>query len=294
LHMAFEACNDSAYKRGLRVTGSELVGLVPLKSMLDAGKYFLRKQKRSTGVSEKELIKIAVKSMGLDDLKPFDPKANIIEYMLDSEDSPLIKKDLEEFANETASESPAPGGGSISAYVGALGASLGIMVANLSSHKRGWDDQWEFFSDWAEKGQAIKDKLLYLVDEDTRAFNKILDAFRLPKSSEAEKTDRKEAIQDATKYAIEIPFEVMKTTFSAYGLMQEMIEKGNPNSISDGAVGALCLRTALRGAWLNVNINASGLKDEKFLDPIMNEGKEMIEKAEVLENALMEMVTRKL
>jgi glutamate formiminotransferase len=294
LHMAFEACNDSAYKRGLRVTGSELVGLVPLKSMLDAGKYFLKKQKRSTGVSEQELIKIAAKSMGLDDLKPFDPKTNIIEYMLDMEDTPLVKMDLSSFANETASESPAPGGGSISAYVGALGASLGIMVANLSSHKRGWDDQWEYFSDCAEKGQAIKDRLMHLVDEDTAAFNRILNAFRLPKANEGEKTTRKKAIDDATKYAIEIPFEVMKTAFSAYGLIEEMIEKGNPNSISDAAVGALCLRTAMRGAWLNVNINASGLKDDRFLVPIMDEGSKMIKKAEIIEIELLGKVTKKL
>lgn len=274
LHKAFDECNKSAYERGLRVTGSELVGLVPLHSMLEAGKYFLRKQNRSVGIAESEIIKIAVKSMGLDELAPFDPKKNIIEYMIAEDASaPLVKMTLTDFANETASESMAPGGGSISAYVGTLGISLATMVANLSSHKPGWDDRWEEFSNWAEKGQKLKDKLLFLVDEDTKAFNKIIDAFRLPKGSEEETQIRNQAVQEATKFAIEVPFEVMKTSFDCYETIEEMIKIGNPNSITDAGVGALCIRTAVFGAYMNVKVNMADLKDEVWK-------KEMLTKSE--------------
>lgn len=295
LHIAFDECVKSAHNRGMRVTGSELVGLVPLESMLDAGKYFLRKQQRSTGVSEAELIKIAVKSMSLDELKPFDPKENIIEYKLSASNAtPLVNMDLISFANETASESPAPGGGSISAYVGSLGASLGTMVANLSSHKRGWDDRWEEFSTWADKGQAIKDRLLYLVDEDTNAFNRIMEAFRLSKGTDKEKSERTNAIQAATKYAIEIPFSVMKAAYGSFELLKAMTEMGNPNSVTDAGVGALCARTAIRGAWMNVKINASGIKDAEFLDSIFKEGKKLIRSAESLEKEIIAIVESKM
>ncbi len=265
LHKAFDECVNSAHYRGMRVTGSELVGLVPLKSLLDAGKYFLQKQERSVGVSEDELIKIAVKSMGLDELAAFDPKKNIIEYMIkDDNSAPLVKMSLTSFANETASESMAPGGGSISAYVGALGVSLATMVANLSAHKRGWDHKWEQFSEIAAKGQELKDRLLFLVDEDTKAFNKIIDAFRLPKGSETEKELRKKAIKEATIFAIEIPYEVMKTSYDCYEVIEKMIEIGNPNSITDAGVGALCIRTAVLGAFMNVKVNMADIKDEKW------------------------------
>lgn len=276
VHVAFDEVCKKADARGLRVTGSELVGLVPLDAMLDAGKYFLRKQERSLGVSESELIKIAVKSMGLDELKPFNPKEKIIEYMLEDEnEKKLVDMTVQGFADETASESPAPGGGSVSAYVGALGVSLGTMVANLSSHKRGWDEHWEEFSVWAEKGQAIKDELLFLVDEDTRAFNRIMEAFGMPKKSEEDKKLRHQAIQEATKYAIEIPFRVMKKAYESMEVMQMMVENGNPNSISDAGVGALCARTAVRGAFMNVKINAEGLDDKAFFERIFEEAREI-------------------
>ncbi len=273
VHVAFEEACKKAEARGIRVTGSELVGLIPLKAMLDAGKHFLRKQKRSLGISESELIKIAVKSLGLDDLKPFNPKEKIIEYMIeDDKGKKLTDMSLSAFADETASESPAPGGGSISAYVGALGVSLGTMVANLSSHKRGWDDRWEEFSNWAEKGQALKDELLFLVDEDTRAFNKIMDAFGMPKGSEEEKKARLNAIEEASKYAMEIPFRVMKKSFESMEIMKAMAETGNPNSVSDAGVGALCARAAVRGAYMNVRINASGVNDKDFVNKLLEEG----------------------
>ena len=246
LHIAFEECVKSATNRGMRVTGSELVGLIPLQSMLDAAKYFLKKQQRSIGISEKELIKIAVKSLGLDDLAPFKPEERIIEYLLNTDSSAkLVKMNLIDFVEETASESPAPGGGSISAYVGTLGISLGTMVANLSSHKKGWDARWEEFSEWAEKGQKIKNELLKLVDEDTNAFNKIMTAFGLPKSTADEKKERDKAIQTATKYATEIPFQVMKLSYDSMEIIKAMVEKGNPNSITDAGVGALCARSAV-------------------------------------------------
>lgn len=267
VHIAFDEVVKSATSRGVRVTGSELVGLIPLEAMLEAGRYFLTKQKQSLGVSEEELIHIAVKSLGLDELAPFDPQKKIIEYQLrNNENEKLVRMNLREFANETAADSPAPGGGSIAAYAGAMGAALGTMVANLSAGKRGWEDKAAHFSEWAVKGQQLKDQLLFLVDEDTRAFNKIMSAFGLPKSTDEEKTQRSAAIQEATKYAVQIPFQVMQTAFEALPLCEAMVKKGNPNSISDGAVGALCLRTAIEGAYLNVRINAKDLKDRVFAE----------------------------
>lgn len=295
VHVAFDECVHSAHNRGMRVTGSELVGLIPLKSLTDAGKYFLRKQKRSTGVSIQELIKIAVKSLGLDDLAPFKPEERIIEFLLrDDKSSQLINMDLREFADETASESPAPGGGSISAYVGSLGVSLATMVANLSSHKPGWDDRWEEFSKWAEKGQLLKDQLLLLVDEDTRAFNKIMAAFGLPKSSDEEKKARTNAIQEATKYATEVPFKVMQLSYESMAVIEAMAKIGNPNSISDAGVGALCARSAVMGAFLNVKINAKGLTDKKFARSIVQKGKNIEEKTKKMENSILGFVNRKI
>ncbi|MCK9618227.1 MAG: glutamate formimidoyltransferase [Lentimicrobiaceae bacterium] len=295
VHIAFEECCQKALERGLRVTGSELVGLIPLKAMIEAGKYFLHKQQRSVGISEAEIIKIAVKSLGLDDLKPFNPKEKIIEYVLaDSEQKKLMDMTCNAFADETASESPAPGGGSIAAYMGALGVSLGTMVANLSSHKPGWDDRWEEFSIWAEKGQKLKEQLLWLVDEDTHAFNKIMDAFGLPKGSDAEKAIRTQAIQNATKYAIEIPFKVMKTSFDTMEIIKAMALTGNPNSVSDAGVGALCARSAVMGAHLNVKINASGLKDADFLFTILNEAQQLEENAKQLEKEILGIVNQKI
>lgn len=293
VHEAFEEVCAKAQERGIRVTGSELVGLVPLQSMLDAGKYFLRKQQRSTGISDEEIIKIAIKSLGLDELGPFDPKKRIIEYMMEEgQEQQLIDMNLKAFMNETASESPAPGGGSISAYVGSLGAALATMVANLSSHKRGWDERWDEFSDWAEKGKACHDKLLRLVDEDTRAFNRIMDAFALPKETDAEKKARTEAIQSATKNAIEVPFEVMKSAFASMTVIKAMAEIGNPNSVSDAGVGALCARTAVYGAFLNVKINASGLKDNGFVERVMVEAKDLLARTIQLEKEILEQVEK--
>lgn len=295
LHIAFDTAVERAHARGMRVTGSELVGLVPLKSMLDAGKYFLQKQKRSVGVGDQELIKIAIKSMGLDELAPFDPKKKIIEYVMQDQTSKrLIDMNLVAFANETASESPAPGGGSISAYVAALGASLGTMVANLSSHKKGWDDQWETFSVWAEKGQQLKDEFLRLVDEDTNAFNKIMNAFSLPKNTDEEKATRSQAIQDATKYATEIPLLTMKKGMECFPLVKEMVNIGNPNSVTDAAVGALCIRTAIYGAYLNVKINASGLKDKTASAQFIQEASDMLEKAKAEETEILKMTEEKM
>ncbi|HZK08936.1 MAG TPA: glutamate formimidoyltransferase [Bacteroidales bacterium] len=295
VHVAFEEASRKATERGIRVTGSELVGLVPLKALLDAGKYFLHKQQRSAGVSESELIKIAVKSLGLDDLKPFNPKEKIIEYMIAEERSKkLVDLNLAEFADETASESPAPGGGSIAAYAGVLGVSLGTMVANLSAHKRGWDERWEEFSNWAEKGQAFKDELLHLVDEDTRAFNKIMDAFGMPKNSEQEKADRKQAIEDASKYAMQIPFRVMEKSYASMQVMKAMAISGNPSSVSDAGVGALCARVAVRGAYMNVRINASGVNDKVFVEKLLSEGREIEKAAEALEREIVALVDEKI
>ena len=295
VHIAFDEVCKKATDRGIRVTGSELVGLIPLKSLLDAGKYFLQKQKRSIGVSESELIKIAVKSLGLDELAPFKPEERVIEYLLKSkEDSKLVNMNLVAFADETASESPAPGGGSISAYVGSLGISLATMVANLSSHKKGWDDRWEEFSNWAEKGQYIKDELLKLVDADTTAFNKIMIAFALPKSTDEEKKLRTEAIQQATKFAIEIPFKVMQLCFESLTIIKAMAEVGNPNSVSDAGVGALCARSAVMGAFMNVRINASGYTDKNFVNDIISKGKEIEQKTILLENEVLKIVNEKI
>jgi glutamate formiminotransferase/formiminotetrahydrofolate cyclodeaminase len=273
VHIAFDEVCRKADARGVRVSGSELVGLIPLKAMTDAGKYFLAKQQRSLGVDDAELIKIAIKSMGLDELKPFNPQDRIIEYVLAKEqkETKLIDLSAKNFANLTASEAPAPGGGSVAAYLGALGASLATMVANLSSHKRGWDDRWEEFSTWAEKGQKFKDELLFLVDEDTLAFNRIMDAFGLAKKTEAEKTARHHAIQEASKYAIQVPLRVMKVSLDSMGLIEAMAKEGNPNSVSDAGVGALCARSAVMGAFLNVKINASGVDDKAFASQMLNE-----------------------
>ncbi|MDO9001434.1 MAG: glutamate formimidoyltransferase [Bacteroidota bacterium] len=295
VHIAFDEVCKRATERGIRVTGSELVGLIPLKSLLDAGIYFLKKQQRSVGVSESELIKIAVKSMGLDELAPFNPEERIIEYLLkDKADSKLINMNLAAFADETASESPAPGGGSIAAYVGSLGISLATMVANLSSHKKGWDDKWEEFSLWAEKGQKIKNELLRLVDADTAAFNKIMTAFSLPKSNDEEKKIRTDAIQDATKFAIEVPFKVMQLSYDSLEIIKAMAEIGNPNSVSDAGVGALCARSAVMGAFMNVRINASGYNDKTFVNDILAKGKDIEQKTIATETAILKIVDEKI
>jgi glutamate formiminotransferase/formiminotetrahydrofolate cyclodeaminase len=279
VHKAFDEVCKSAESRGLRVTGSELVGLIPLEAMLEAGRYFLQKQKRSLGVSEAELIDIAIKSLGLNELTPFDPQQKIIEYKLSqASKAKLIGMNLVAFANETASESPAPGGGSISAYVGSLGVALGTMVANLSAGKRGWEEQYAFFSEWAVKGQVIKDRLLAAVDEDTAAFNKIMEAFSLPKNTAEEKLARTEAIENATKYACEVPFSVMQTAYESLEMLGLMVEKGNQNSITDAGVGVLCVKTAVRGAYFNVMINAKGLKDQAFAQEIIQNAKELVAK----------------
>jgi glutamate formiminotransferase/formiminotetrahydrofolate cyclodeaminase len=295
VHKVFDECVKSAHNRGMRVTGSELIGLIPLQSMLDAGKYFLEKQQRSRGVSDDELIKLAVKSMGLDELVPFEPSKRIIEYMLeDSSSSPLINLNLKQFANETASESPAPGGGSIAAYVGALGISLATMVANLSSHKKGWDERWKEFSDYAEKGQQLKDQLIKLVDEDTRAFNRMMDAFGLPKSNETEKTERQSAIQSATKNAIEVPLKVMQLSYQSMDLIKSMAEIGNPNSVSDAGVGALCSRAAVYGAYLNVKINAASYTDKIYVENVLLQANDLLTKANKLEADILNTVEQKI
>ena len=295
VHLAFEETSRKALERGLRVTGSELVGLIPLKAMIDAGKYFLAKQQRSLGISEKELVKIAVKSLGLDDLKPFNPKEKIIEYLLeDPADKQLIGMTVEDFTDETASESPAPGGGSVSAAVGALGVALGTMVANLSSHKAGWDDRWDEFSLWAEKGQKLKEELLFLVDEDTRAFNRIMDAFGLPRSSDDEKKERKKAIEEASKYAIRIPYRVMERSLESMEVMKAMAETGLEASVSDVGVGALCARTAVMGAYLNVKINAAGLDDKDFAAEMVSKGAVLEEQAIRKESEILAIVNRKI
>jgi glutamate formiminotransferase/formiminotetrahydrofolate cyclodeaminase len=295
VHEAFEACRKSAQKRGLRVTGSEIVGLVPLKVMLDAGRYFLQKQKWSTGVSEEELIHIAVKSMGMDELGEFDPAKKIIEYRLrDANSNPLVNMNLRAFANETAKDSPAPGGGSISAYVGALGASLGTMVANLSAGKRGWDAKIAEFSGWAEKGQKLKDALLALVDEDTAAFNKIIAAFRLPKGTDEEKAARSEAIQAATRYAIETPLRTMELAIAVFDLAEAMVKEGNPNSVTDAGVGALCARAAVHGAWMNVKINVADLKDKKLAEEFLAKAEAIAKAADARERQIVKMVEERM
>ena len=273
VHVCFDEVCAKAAARGVRVTGCEIVGLVPKKVLIDAGKYYLAKQQRSLGISEDEIIKIAIKSMGLDDLKPFNPKEKVIEYLIeDDSKKKLVDMTCTGFANETASESPAPGGGSISAYMGALGASLATMVANLSSHKPGWDDRWEEFSQVAEKGQKLKDELLDLVDEDTNAFNKIMEALQMPKKTDEEKAARMEALELASQYATQVPFKTMNVAFKAFEVVEAMVKNGNPASVSDAGVGALCCRSAVMGAYLNVKINAAGLKDRAFADNIVAEG----------------------
>ncbi len=295
VHVAFDEVCRRAEARGVRVTGSELVGLIPLGAMLDAGKYFLKKQKRSIGVCDKELIKIAVKSLGLDDLYPFKPEEKIIEYAIaDDSRKRLVDLTLEGFVHETASESPAPGGGSISAAMGAMGAALATMVANLSSHKRGWDERWEEFSEWAEKGKACHDELLRLIDDDTDAFNRIMAAFGLPGGSEAEKVEKNKAVQEATKEAIEIPFRVMETSYACMDVVQAMAEIGNPNSVSDAGVGALAARSAVMGAYLNVKINAPGVEDKAWVNDLLARGQQLQEKAIAKEREILAIVDGKM
>ena len=295
LHVCFDEVCKKAEARGVRVTGVEVVGLVPKKTLIDAGKYYLAKQQRSLGVSEEELIKIALKSMGLDDLKPFNPQEKVIEYLIeDHSTKKLVDMTCKEFADETASESPAPGGGSIAAYCGALAASLGTMVANLSSHKPGWDDRWEEFSVTAEKGQALKDELIHLVDEDTNAFNKIMNAFGLPKKTDEDKVARKQAIQDATKYAIEVPYRTLQKSRETFEICKLMIETGNPNSITDGAVGILCAKAACVGAFMNMKINCASLEDKEFVDDILKKGQQIVNEACEIEKEYTEMVLSKI
>lgn len=292
LHVAFDEVCEKAAARGIRVTGAEIVGLVPKKTLIDAGCYYLQKQRRSLGIDEREIIKIAVKSMGLDDLKPFNPDEKVIEYLLekDNNSSKLMDMTCAAFANETASESPAPGGGSISAYMGALGAALGTMVANLSSHKPGWDDRWEEFSKHAVVGQKNKDELLWLVDEDTQSFNKIMNAFGLPKGTDEEKAIRRQAIEEATKYATEIPFKTVQRSFDVFALCEAMVETGNPNSVTDAGVGALCAKAAVTGAYFNVRINAATLQDKEFAADIVKKAYEYVEKAAALEAKIVKRV----
>jgi glutamate formiminotransferase/formiminotetrahydrofolate cyclodeaminase len=295
VHIAFDEVCRKADKRGIRVTGSELIGLIPLKSMLDAGRYFLKKQQRSLGVPDEELIKIAIISMGLDEIHKFIPNQKIIEHvMAEKKQTRLIDMNLKAFMDETASELPAPGGGSVSAYMGALGIALGTMVANLSSHKRGWDDRWEEFSDLAEKGKELQNKLLQLVDEDTNAYNKLLDAFSLSKKTDEEKKIRGKAISEATKNATLIPFSVMETAFKGFELIREIVEKGNPNSVTDAGVGALALRSCIKGAFLNVKINASALDDKMFVADILNKGASIEANTDRVEEEILNKVSEKI
>lgn len=297
LHVAFDEVCRCAQNRGVRVTGTEIVGLVPERTLLEAGRYFLEKQQRSTGIPKEDIIKIAIKSLGLSDLKPFNPREKVIEYLLEDEngdDKALIKKTVKGFAEETSRESPAPGGGSVAAYMGALGAALGTMVANLSSHKPGWDDRWEEFSRWADKGQALSDELLVLVDEDTRAFNKIMEAFGLPKKTDEDKRLRSEAIQAATLFATQVPLQTMQAAFGAFELCQAMAEQGNPNSVSDAGVGALAARAAVLGAGLNVKINAASLKDRETADKMIAEAEQLIAEAQKKEAEIIGIVERKI
>jgi glutamate formiminotransferase / formiminotetrahydrofolate cyclodeaminase len=295
VHMAFDEVVRAAQERGVRVTGSELVGLIPLRCMLEAGRHYLSKMGRSEGVSDEELIQTAIRSMGLNELGPFDPKKKIIEYLIaPAGHDRLVNMDLKAFANETASESPAPGGGSISAYAGVMGVSLAAMVANLSAAKRGWEEQTSYFSDVAVRAQKLKDALLYKVDEDTRAFDAIMNAFALPKNTDAEKKARTQAIQEATKIAIEVPLQTMQLAFAGFEIMEAMIEKGNPNSITDAAVGALCVRTAVYGAWLNVKVNLSGFKDQTFVEATLQEADAILAAAQAKEAALLALVKQRL
>ncbi|PJB13844.1 MAG: glutamate formimidoyltransferase [Flavobacteriales bacterium CG_4_9_14_3_um_filter_32_8] len=294
MHVAFDESDKMATERGLRVTGSELIGLIPLKAMLAAADYYLIKQQRSLGCSEKEKIKIAIKSLGLDDLKPFHPKEKIIEYLLEADTKKLVDLSLKDFADETAGESMAPGGGSIAAYVGTLGVSLGTMVANLSSHKAGWDNRWKEFSDWAVKGQAYKATLIQLVDEDTNAFNKIIDSFRMPKNTDKEKIARATSIEEATKYATQIPFKVMETAYNSMEVAQAMLKIGLPSSLSDAAVGILCAKTAVTGAYFNVKINAKTIKDRSFAEEIIKRGEEIYQKTIKIEQETIALINSKM
>ena len=295
LHVAFDEVCRAAQARGIRVTGTEIVGLVPKRTLIEAGRYFLEKQQRSTGIAEEEIMKIAVKSMGLDDLKPFNPREKVIEYLIEDEKEAaarekLVRMSCKDFAYETASESPAPGGGSISAYMGALGAALGTMVANLSSHKPGWDARWKEFSDWADKGQAVLGRLIALVDEDTAAFNRIMAALGMPKGSEEEKQARAEALEAATLYATEVPLKTMKAAAEVFPIVRAMAEEGNPNSVSDAGVGALAARSAVLGAQLNVRINAAGLADREAAERLCSEAAEIAAMAVAEEAAILEIV----
>ena len=298
LHIAFDEVCRAADARGVRVTGTEIVGLIPKKARVDAGRYFLHKQHRSTGLPERELVRIAIESMGLSNLKEFKPEEKVVEYILEAEEQKNTKKLVEMtcagFAEETASESPAPGGGSISAYMGALAAALGTMVANLSSHKAGWDDRWEFFSDWAERGMAVMNELLALVDEDTAAFNKIMDVFGMPKGTAEEKAARAEAMEVATLYATQVPLRTMKAAYNAFAIVRAMAEEGNPNSVSDAGVGALAARSAVMGACLNVKINAAGLKDRDTAAALVNEANEIQAQAQQAEKEILEIVESKI
>ena len=297
LHVAFDEVCRCAQNRGVRVTGTEIVGLVPERTLLEAGRYFLEKQQRSTGIPKEDIINIAIKSLGLSDLKPFNPREKVIEYLLEDEngdDKALVKMTVKGFAEETPRESPAPGGGSVAAYMGALGAALGTMVANLSSHKPGWDDRWEEFSRWADKGQALSSELLVLVDEDTRAFNKIMEAFGLPKKTDEDKRLRSEAIQAATLFATQVPLQTMQAAFGAFELCQAMAEFGNPNSVSDAGVGALAARAAVLGAGLNVKINAASLKDREAADKMIAEAEQLIAEAQKKEAEIIGIVERKI
>ncbi len=298
LHVAFDEVCRAADARGVRVTGAEIVGLVPKSALVDAGRHFLRKQNRSTGLPERELVRIAIESMGLGNLKPFNPDEKVVEYILEAEEQKGVKKLVDMtctgFAEETASESPAPGGGSISAYMGALAAALGTMVANLSSHKAGWDDRWEYFSNWADNGMAVMNELLYLVDEDTAAFNKIMDVFGMPKSTEEEKAARAEAMEVATLYATQVPLRTMKAAYKAFDVVRAMAEEGNPNSVSDAGVGALAARSAVMGACLNVKINAAGLKDRAVAEALVKEAEEIQAAAQRAEAEILAVVESKI
>ena len=298
LHVAFDEVCRAADARGVRVTGAEIVGLVPKSALVDAGRHFLRKQNRSTGLPERELVRIAIESMGLGNLKPFNPEEKVVEYILEAEEQKGVKKLVDMtctgFAEETASESPAPGGGSISAYMGALAAALGTMVANLSSHKAGWDDRWEYFSNWADNGMAVMNELLYLVDEDTAAFNKIMDVFGMPKSTDEEKAARAEAMEVATLYATQVPLRTMKAAYKAFEVVRAMAEEGNPNSVSDAGVGALAARSAVMGACLNVKINAAGLKDRAVADALVKEAEEIQVAAQKAEAEILAVVESKI
>ena len=298
LHVAFDEVCRAADARGVRVTGAEIVGLVPKSALVDAGRHFLRKQNRSTGLPERELVRIAIESMGLGNLKPFNPDEKVVEYILEADQNKGVKKLVDMtcagFAEETASESPAPGGGSISAYMGALAAALGTMVANLSSHKAGWDDRWEFFSNWADNGMAVMNELLYLVDEDTAAFNKIMDVFGMPKGTDEEKAARAAAMEAATLYATQVPLRTMKAAYKAFDVVRAMAEEGNPNSVSDAGVGALAARSAVMGACLNVKINAAGLKDRATADALVKEAEEIQTLAQKAEAEILAVVESKI